>query len=120
MDEVKSLLAEKWNCRQSVETVRAQLSGGIALITAERQRQIREEGWTAEHDDKHDMGELAKAAACYAVGEQIIKEGYGYSTELWPWDTEWWNPSSDPIRNLTKAGALIAAEIDRLLRKAKS
>ena len=30
---------------------------------------------------------------------------------------EWWKPSADPVRNLEKAGALIAAEIDRLLRQ---
>ena len=35
------------------------------------------------------------------------------STAHWPWDDEWWNPSPDPITNLVKAGALIAAEIDR-------
>lgn len=34
----------------------------------------------------------------------------------WPWDASWWKPSADPIRNLVKAGALIAAEIDRLQR----
>jgi hypothetical protein len=28
----------------------------------------------------------------------------------------WWKPSTDPIRNLERAGALIAAEIDRLER----
>lgn len=32
----------------------------------------------------------------------------------WPWDNKWWKPSDDPIKNLIKAGALIAAEIDRL------
>jgi len=32
----------------------------------------------------------------------------------WPWDMEWWKPEYDPIKNLVKAGALIAAEIDRL------
>jgi hypothetical protein len=31
-----------------------------------------------------------------------------------PWDYKWWKPSKDPIKNLVKAGALIAAEIDRL------
>jgi hypothetical protein len=36
---------------------------------------------------------------------------------LWPWDPSWWKPSPDPIRNLVKAGALIAAEIDRLQRR---
>ena len=37
--------------------------------------------------------------------------------ERWPWDESWWKPSNDSIRNLVKAGALIAAEIDRLHRK---
>jgi hypothetical protein len=37
----------------------------------------------------------------------------------WPWSKKWWKPSSDPIRNLVKAGALIAAEIDRLQRAKK-
>jgi hypothetical protein len=38
----------------------------------------------------------------------------------WPWDASWWKPSNDPVRNLVKAGALIAAEIDRLQRAAAS
>ena len=38
-------------------------------------------------------------------------EGVG----MWPWDLEWFKPSPyDRIRELVKAGALIAAEIDRL------
>jgi len=39
----------------------------------------------------------------------------------WPWDLGWWKPSPGTnegrIRELQKAGALIAAEIDRLKRK---
>jgi hypothetical protein len=35
----------------------------------------------------------------------------------WPWDKGWWKPTPDNrIRELEKAGALIAAEIDRLQR----
>ena len=38
----------------------------------------------------------------------------------WPWEDNAWKPSGDPVWNLVKAGALIAAEIDRLARaKAK-
>jgi hypothetical protein len=33
--------------------------------------------------------------------------------QWWPWSFEWWKPK-DRIRNLVRAGALIAAEIDRL------
>lgn len=37
----------------------------------------------------------------------------------WPWEPGWWKPGkgnsyADRVRELVKAGALIAAEIDRL------
>lgn len=38
----------------------------------------------------------------------------------WPWAAKWFKPSDDPIRNLVKAGALIAAEIDRLQKLFKN
>ena len=40
--------------------------------------------------------------------------------DLFPksWDWTWWKPSpNDRIRELSKAGALIAAEIDRILNE---
>jgi len=84
---------------------------GIELIYAERERQINAEGWTFEHDDQHDDGELAMAAACYAAWPQDTLYG------LWPFDAEWdKRKKHDRIRQLTIAGALIAAELDRLLR----
>jgi len=96
---------------------------GADQIKVERERQINEEGWTAEHDDKHAIGELAKAAACYAVLDcsnfVTLKDGavtINIFRLLWPWHRDWWKPSSR-IRNLVKAGALIAAEIDRLQRE---
>jgi hypothetical protein len=88
---------------------------GIELIAAERKRQIEEEGWTAGHDDQHKDGELAKAAASYAYPH----EGYVYNRRaaLWPWADEWYRPTPDNrIRELVKSGALVVAEIDRLLR----
>ena len=81
---------------------------GAELIAAERLRHTEVEGWTPEHDDEHTDGELASAAAAY-----IFPDGHDH---FWPWDESWWKPSDDPIRNLAKAGALIAAEIDRLQR----
>jgi hypothetical protein len=109
---------------------------GVDLIAAERARQVSQEGWSPEHDDWHDIGELASAAACYLVAgdcianasrmnpdyhctaesvrEEIIS---GAFTHLgWPWAEEWLKIDADPIRSLVKAGALIAAEIDRLQR----
>ena len=93
---------------------------GIELITEERQRQIEVEGWTKEHDAEHKNGELAKAAICYAdpnvychQENRIIR--HRIPNHFWPkqWDIHWFKPT-DRIRDLVKAGALIAAEIDRL------
>ncbi|KAB2676748.1 hypothetical protein F9K85_09640 [Brucella tritici] len=36
-------------------------------VLAERKRQVEAEGWTPEHDDTHTGGEMAGAAACYAL-----------------------------------------------------
>jgi len=102
---------------------------GVEMIADERQRQINAEGWTPEHDDHHIGGGLPCAASCYAnlSGELALtppgevpfwldRVPYWLS-DTWPRDWEW-KPSADPIRNLVRAGALIAAEIDRLQRKA--
>lgn len=40
--------------------------------------------------------------------------------KFWPWERKWWKPSQDQVRNLVKAAALIAAEIDRLQRLKKT
>lgn len=94
------------------------MTEGTVRISAERHRQLDKEGWLPEHDAHHIMGELSAAAMCYAmlaVDEEIRSvNGSDFIQEWWPWDSEWWKPSADPIRNLEKAGALIAAEIDRL------
>lgn len=98
---------------------------GIELIALERLRQIEAEGWTPEHDAMHDKGELAEAAAYYAItpgqrawldnSELFISANNGLGTSMWPWRPEWFKPSpNDRVKELTKAGALIAAEIDRL------
>ena len=101
------------------QRLRAPVSSGVVLITAERQRQIDVEGWTPEHDDEHSSSELNRAARFYAKKAQYPESYTDVKAPMgWPWDTEWWKPSPDPIRNLVKAGALIAAEIDRLQRLA--
>lgn len=100
-------------------------SDGVEVIRAERERQLRDKGYSPEHDDEHDLGELALAAALYAlpydakVGpEPLLKQddfialhialetGCGFYVD----------PEPDKLRRLAKAGALIAAEIDRLKR----
>jgi hypothetical protein len=91
---------------------------GSELIAAERQRQIDEEGWVENHDDDHEEGQLAQAGACYAIHAVYGEAELGKSIigDVWPFDNEWWKPK-DRLRDLVRAGALIAAEIDRLNRK---
>lgn len=92
------------------------------MIARERARQTSVEGWTPAHDDKHRGNELTLAAISYAEvvaspDEQAETLDQSAPTGDWPWADKWRKPSADPVRNLVKAGALIAAEIDRLLRK---
>lgn len=97
-------------------------------IIDERSRQIEVEGWTTDHDDRHAEGELAQAAACYAMPE-LVRTSYqsyskfGWFPRWWPksWSVSWWKPSKDGSiesrkRELIKAGALILAELERLDR----
>lgn len=96
----------RW-ANKAVDDVKAEFAGALWDIRAERQRQVDEEGWTAEHDDSHGNEELARGAACYALG----------NAALWPWSISWWKPT-DRRRDLVKAGALIVAEIERIDRAA--
>lgn len=89
----------------------ATASRAIADVSAERRRQVEGEGWTAAHDDQHTHGDLAQAAACYA----IYASGRSVPPDLWPWAMEWWKPK-DRRRDLVRAAALVIAEIDRLDR----
>ncbi|MFU3220354.1 hypothetical protein ACM7LQ_02355 [Pseudomonas aeruginosa] len=89
-------------------------------VQAERRRQITAEGWTPEHDDEHSHGQIARAAACYALaGSSAPNDGTAalLVSLAWPWDQQWWKPTS-ARRDLIKAGALILAEIERLDRAA--
>lgn len=87
----------------------------VSDILAERLRQIETEGWTSEHDDQHEVGQMAEAAACYAANAGGFVWIGGWPGEVWPWAREWWKPST-PRRDLVKAAALIIAEIERLDR----
>lgn len=99
-------------------------SKALTDVIAERARQIAEEGWTLAHDDEHDEGQLAAAAACYAFHAAYapLDEDIPYDAldahpvpNGWPWSPDWWKPTS-PRADLVKANALILAEIERLDR----
>lgn len=98
----------------------------LDLIAAERRRQVVELGYGTQQDDEYSGGELSLAASAYAVAERM-RFVYGYKANqlstvcLWPWDLGSFKPATDNtpesrIRELTKAGALIIAEIERLQR----
>ena len=130
IDDLKNVLAHAndWlrtiapKHQQDTLSERASMSTGIELIAAERERQVTQEGWTADHDAEHTHDELANAAACYSMSEDQRRYFDAFAgvfidlqKEIWPWGASWWKPSSDNrIKELVKAGALIAAEIDRL------
>lgn len=115
--------SERNSYRRAVQGLGNQ--GGVALIERERWRQISAAGFTGVHDDRYTDSELVAAALCYAtlaIMQQTRLDaaemlagfppiaGYG-----WPpgWD---WRPEPTSYANLVKAGALIAAELDRLSR----
>ena len=108
---------------------------GIELITAERKRQIEQEGFTEKHDTQHESGELSLAAMYYVMPDVFFVEP---ATKMVCWhdgkytcvqrDSAYivpddidrqlgWNLNRNKKtrkRQLEIAGALIAAEIDRL------
>jgi hypothetical protein len=88
---------------------------GVEMIAAERQRQVTREGWTPEHDDSHTRSEMVVAACRYALHDASKPTALRAVARVWRWSSCWWKPK-DRIRNLVRAGALIAAEIDRLSR----
>jgi hypothetical protein len=93
--------------------------GFIAQVQEERARQIRGEGFTAQHDDTHPQGDLGRAAAMYAMPNNWRSPDM---FRLWPWSLRWWKPAAIPDRpqarqrEIIKAAALLYAEWDRLER----
>ena len=113
-------------------------NSGTTLISEERNRQVVEKGYDWRRDADYHGEELALAAAVYAIpldwrGVKAGNQGHtNLQRILWPWEWKYFKPVytigknstvepigqsiEDRIRELSKAGALIAAEIDRLQR----
>lgn len=115
--DIAEPLVERWRSSM-VATAQpeqvAQDSQAARDVLAERQRQVKGELWTPEHDDEHDGEELAFAAAAYMTAEPDDPP-----PSVWPWDSNWWKPAGRR-RNLVKACALALAEIERLERAARA
>lgn len=98
----------------------------IDEIAAECDRQVEVEGWTAEHDDAHGGGVLARAGVAYAAHAAVGLEATALDVptycdfdppKYWPWQRQWWKPKN-PRRDLVRAAALLVKEIERLDRRA--
>jgi hypothetical protein len=87
---------------------------GVDAIRRERHAQSYHCGFTAEHDDTHTEGELVMAAVAYALHGDDMQH-LDHPPLSWPWEDDHWHPVSRR-RSLEKAGALIAAELDRMDR----
>lgn len=88
--------------------------GAIFAIAEERARQVFGEDFDYKHDDSYVNGELVQAAIAYAQHAHNPKASVAVPY-AWPWLPKWFKPTN-PRRDLVKAGALIAAEIERLDR----
>lgn len=107
---------------------------GIELIAEERNRQVDKLGYDEDHDSMETAFQLSGAAALYIANaiNKDFKDHTHYDSkgdcarfqfreidsrkwrEEWPWNDRDGRRDADVLTSLIKAGALIAAEIDRL------
>lgn len=102
----------------------------VQLIAQERQRQIDAEGYSPDHDDGHTDGSIAVVAAALAVHhtdasiddplKRVDPVESGRRHDCWGLLAKHGYDGTNPdeIKVLVIAGALIAAEIDRMQRSA--
>lgn len=121
----KHVFAQLLLCADSAYAfANSNIASPFADVYRERMRQLTIEEFSREQDDQYTNGELAALASCYAHHASFIARApYGHEHSvptLFPanMNQKWWKPSLDPRRDLVKAGALIAAEIERLDRAA--
>jgi hypothetical protein len=115
-----------WRRLMEALHVRNPISAFAGAVLAERRRQIEAEGWALEHDDKLELGELARAGAAYALNaagwwlpqKPKSRNPVRNVMNYWPWVQTWWRPTT-PRRDLVKAAALILAEGEKFDRNRK-
>ena len=112
------------------------------LVVSERIAHTEREGWSNSADDTYLNNELAYGAVAYAlpmVQEEIFTRGrvgdndvaaevainlFVKRSTFWKFAKGFWKPSMGSnegrVKELVKAGSLILAEIDRLLRLRRS
>jgi hypothetical protein len=95
--------------------IRRPMTPFMQAVIAERFRQIDQEGWSTDHDDKHEQGELGQAGACYILHAGTVSETTPHD---FPWQG-WWKPHGYR-RDMVRGVALAIAEGDKFDRNRKS
>lgn len=122
----EALLRDCHPCYSAGENHITPIPAAVRDVIAERRRQMHGEGWTLAYDDAHADGELAQAAAAYAlVGSlsddsraRLFPSSWGSVIwDLWPgtWARGWFKPK-DRRHDLVRAASLLIADIERIDR----
>lgn len=87
------------------------VSSEVMAVVLEHQRQRQEEGYSLQSDvEQYQGGDLARAAACYAMqAGGVYPMRY---VSFWPFKSK--QKSCPPEESLIKAGALIFSELERI------
>ena len=88
---------------------------GAGMILEERGRQIQELGYDDAHDRQYSVENFVMAAMAY-LDLHKNNDNCCEPIAYWPFDPQYFKPRTLE-RDLVKAGALIAAAIDRLNQK---
>jgi hypothetical protein len=93
--------------------IRRPLSPFMRAAIAERFRQIEQEGFSPNEDNRYVDGELRTAGGCY-----ILHAGTQSPTmpHEWPWPQQWWKPNGYR-RDLVRGVALAIADGERFDRE---
>jgi hypothetical protein len=86
------------------------MKNGIELITEEREKQVNKYNHTAASDSIYKDKELLRASMTYLM---LALTQSTDGKQYWPWHPDWLH-NEGYIENLKKAGAFIAAELDRV------
>lgn len=93
----------------------------IDAVFAERERQVAT-GRTPERDSLYHQCELSRAASAYATPAGWRRHNGDGVPTMWPWHPSTFRAEPQTtegrLRELAKAGALILAEMERLIAKA--
>lgn len=100
-------------CNVLTNRLESNQSVGVALINQEYNRVVNEKQLTPEHDQQYVRGELPEAAISYLLSG-TFDDGPNMPSN-WPFDSATFKPTpGDRLRELSKAGAFIVSEINRI------